>query len=33
MRKAMEAVYKDVAGRVGQGLIDEFVKEAKGATN
>jgi C4-dicarboxylate-binding protein DctP len=33
MRKAMEGVYKDVAGRVGQSLIDEFVKEAKGATN
>ncbi len=33
MRKAMEPVYKDVAGRVGQGLIDEFVKEARGATN
>jgi len=33
MRKAMEPVYKDVAGRVGQGLIDEFIKEARGATN
>ncbi|TPQ31009.1 C4-dicarboxylate ABC transporter [Bradyrhizobium guangdongense] len=33
MRKAMEPVYKDAAGRVGQGLIDEFVKEAKSATN
>jgi C4-dicarboxylate-binding protein DctP len=33
MRKGMESVYKDVAGRVGQGLIDEFMKEAKGATN
>jgi C4-dicarboxylate-binding protein DctP len=33
MRKAMENVYKDVAGRVGQGLIDEFMKEARGATN
>jgi C4-dicarboxylate-binding protein DctP len=27
MRKAMEPVYKDVAGRVGQPLIDEFMKE------
>ena len=27
MRKAMEPVYKDVAGRVGQPLIDEFIKE------
>src|SRR6478609_3558810 len=33
MRKAMEPVYKDAAGRVGQPLIDEFQKEAKGATN
>ncbi|MGX9425611.1 MULTISPECIES: TRAP transporter substrate-binding protein [Bradyrhizobium] len=33
MRKTMEPVYKDVAKRVGQGLIDEFVKETKGATN
>ena len=29
MRKAMEPVYKDAAGRVGQPLIDEFQKEAK----
>ena len=28
MRKAMEPVYKDVAGRVGQPLMDEFLKEA-----
>ena len=27
MRKAMEPVYKDVAARVGQPLIDEFMKE------
>jgi C4-dicarboxylate-binding protein DctP len=27
MRKAMEPVYKDVATRVGQPLIDEFLKE------
>ncbi|WP_407119891.1 TRAP transporter substrate-binding protein [Bradyrhizobium sp. STM 3561] len=33
MRKAMEPVYKDAAGRVGQGLIDEFLKEAKSTTN
>lgn len=33
MRKAMEPVYKDVAGRVGQTLIDEFLKETRGATN
>src|SRR4051812_6919636 len=33
MRKAMEPVYKDVAARVGQPLIDEFLKETKGATN
>src|SRR5919198_760907 len=30
MRKAMESVYKDVAGRVGQPLIDEFLKETRG---
>ena len=33
MRKAMEPVYKDVAGRVGQPLIDEFLKVSGGATN
>ena len=33
MRKAMEPVYKDVANRVGQKLIDEFLKETRGATN
>src|SRR5205085_1309418 len=33
MRKAMEPDYKDVAGRVGQPLIDEFLKETRGATN
>ena len=33
MRKAMEPVYKDVASRVGQGLIDEFLKETRGTTN
>ena len=33
MRKAMEPVYKDVAGRVGQPLIDEFIKVTGGATH
>ncbi|HKH01966.1 MAG TPA: TRAP transporter substrate-binding protein [Bradyrhizobium sp.] len=33
MRRALEPVYKDVAGRVGQPLIDEFLKETRGATN
>ena len=33
MRKAMEPVYKDVASRVGQPLIDEFLKQTRGATN
>jgi C4-dicarboxylate-binding protein DctP len=33
MRKAVEPVYKDVAGRIGQPLIDEFLKETRGATN
>ena len=33
MRKAMEPVYKDMASRVGKQLIDEFQKEANGATN
>jgi C4-dicarboxylate-binding protein DctP len=33
MRKAMEPVYKDVAGRVGQPLIDEFVKETGGVSH
>jgi C4-dicarboxylate-binding protein DctP len=33
MRKALDPVYKDVASRVGQALIDEFLKETRGATN
>ena len=33
MRKSVEGVYKDVASRVGQPLIDEFLKETRGATN
>lgn len=33
MRKVMEPVYKDVASRVGKPLIDEFLKETRGATN
>jgi C4-dicarboxylate-binding protein DctP len=33
MRKAMEPVYKDVASRVGQPLIDEFIKTTGGATH
>jgi C4-dicarboxylate-binding protein DctP len=33
MRKAMMPVYKDVAGRVGQPLIDEFLKETRSTTN
>ena len=33
MRKAMEPVYKGVAARVGQPLIDEFVKETGGVTH
>src|SRR3954465_9901881 len=33
MRKSLEPVYQDVAKRVGQPLIDEFLKETRGATN
>jgi C4-dicarboxylate-binding protein DctP len=33
MRKAMEPVYKDVATRVGQPLIDEFIKGTGGVTH
>src|ERR1700690_1323515 len=33
MRKAMDPVYKDVASRVGQPLIDEFVKETGGVSH
>jgi C4-dicarboxylate-binding protein DctP len=33
MRKAMDPVYKDVAGRVGQPLIDEFIKETGGVSH
>jgi C4-dicarboxylate-binding protein DctP len=33
MRKAMESVYKDVASRVGQPLIDEFIKVTGGASH
>ncbi|MBR0719037.1 TRAP transporter substrate-binding protein [Bradyrhizobium liaoningense] len=29
MRKAMQPVYQDAAGRVGQALIDEFLKESQ----
>ena len=31
--QGLEPVYKDVEGRVGQPLIDEFLKETRGATN
>jgi len=33
MRKAMDPVYKDVASRVGQPLIDEFIKTTGGAAH
>src|SRR5229473_367666 len=33
MRKATEPVYKDVASRVGQPLIDEFLKETGAASH
>jgi C4-dicarboxylate-binding protein DctP len=33
MRRAMEPVYKDVASRVGQALIDEFIKVTGGASH
>jgi C4-dicarboxylate-binding protein DctP len=33
MRKAVEPVYKDVASRVGQPLIDEFLKETGAASH
>ena len=33
MRKAMEPVYKDVASRVGQPLIDEFLRETGAASH
>jgi C4-dicarboxylate-binding protein DctP len=33
MRKAMEPIYRDMANRVGKGVIDEFVKETHGVTN
>lgn len=33
LRKAMEPVYKEMAGRLGQGVIDEFLKEAASATH
>ena len=33
MRRAMEPVYKDVASRVGQPLIDEFIKETSGTSH
>jgi C4-dicarboxylate-binding protein DctP len=32
LRKAMDPVYKEMASRLGQGVIDEFLKEAGGAT-
>jgi C4-dicarboxylate-binding protein DctP len=33
MRKAMDPAYKDVASRVGQPLIDEFIKETGGISH
>src|SRR5579871_74128 len=33
MRQAMEPVYKEMASRLGQGVIDEFLKETGGATH
>jgi C4-dicarboxylate-binding protein DctP len=33
MRKALDPVYSDVASLVGKPLIDEFLKETRGATN
>jgi C4-dicarboxylate-binding protein DctP len=33
MRKVLEPVYADVGSRVGKVLIDEFLKETRGATN
>ncbi len=33
MRKAMLPVYSDMASRLGKGIIEEFQKEAAGATN
>jgi C4-dicarboxylate-binding protein DctP len=33
MRKAMDPVYKDVASRVGQPLIDAFIKETGGVSH
>jgi C4-dicarboxylate-binding protein DctP len=33
MRKAVDPVYKDVAGRVGQPLIEEFIKETGGVSH
>lgn len=33
MRRAMEPIYKDMASRVGQKLIDEVTKEVASATN
>jgi C4-dicarboxylate-binding protein DctP len=33
MRRAMEPVYKDIASRVGQPLIDEFIKVTGGASH
>ena len=33
LRQAMQPVYKEMASRLGQGAIDEFLKEAGGATH
>jgi C4-dicarboxylate-binding protein DctP len=33
MRKAMLPVYNEMANRLGKGIIEEFQKEANGATN
>jgi len=33
LRKAMEPVYKEMSGRLGQGVIDEFLKESSSVTH
>jgi len=33
MRKAMQPIYQDMAGRLGKAIIDDFLKETQNITN
>jgi C4-dicarboxylate-binding protein DctP len=33
MRKAMQPIYQEMAGRLGKAIIDDFLKETQSITN